>query len=182
MYKKTIITALLTLIAMASEGQIHYRLEGTVGDSTMNTKLLLNQWMSDMRMVNAIIDTVEVVEGKLMPIEGTLDEAAAFNLRSITKKGTMPEIMSPWFFLENGTTHLYMDLQRLAQDEDSIRFLSHLSGTPLNEDFGTFQNAFSPLLYGDSVRQQRLDSLMRSELNRHNDDVLGLVELAMVFF
>ena len=63
MYKKTIITALLTLIAMASEGQIHYRLEGTVGDSTMNTKLLLNQWMSDMRMVNTVIDTVEVVEG-----------------------------------------------------------------------------------------------------------------------
>ena len=165
---------------MASEGQIHYRLEGTVGDSTMNTKLLLNQWMSDMRMVNAIIDTVEVVRGKLMPIEGTLDEAAAFNLRSITKKGTMPEIMSPCFFLENGTTHLYMDLQRLALDEDSIRFLNHPSGTPLNEDFGTFQNAFSPLVYGDSVRQQRLDNLMRSELNRHNDDVLGLVELAMV--
>ena len=180
MYKKTIITALLTLLAMASEGQIHYRLEGTVGDSTMNTKLLLNQWMSDMRMVNAIIDTVEVVEGKLMPIEGTLDEAAAFNLRSITKKGTMPEIMSPWFFLENGTTHLYMDLQRLAQDEDSIRFLNHPSGTPLNEDFGTFQNAFSPLVYGDSIEQQRLDNLMRSELNRHNDDVLGMVELAMV--
>ena len=180
MYNKTIITLLLTLIAMASEGQIHYRLEGTVGDSTMNTKLLLNQWMSDMRMVNAIIDTVEVVEGKLMPIEGTLDEAAAFNLRSITKKGTMPEIMSPCFFLENGTTHLYMDLQRLALDEDSIRFLNHPSGTPLNEDFGTFQNAFSPLVYGDSVRQQRLDNLMRSELNRHNDDVLGMVELAMV--
>ena len=48
MYKKTIITALLTLIAMASEGQIHYRLEGTVGDSTMNTKLLLNQSVESM--------------------------------------------------------------------------------------------------------------------------------------
>ncbi len=177
---KTIITLLLALIAIASEGQVRYRLEGTVGDSTMNTKLLLNQWMSDMRMVNSTIDTVEVVQGKLMPIEGTLDEAAAFNLRSITEKGTMPEIMSPCFFLENGTTHLYMDLQSLAQDEDSIRFLNHPSGTPLNEDFGTFQDAFSPLLYGDSIEQQRLDNLMRSELNCHNDDVLGMVELAMV--
>ena len=169
-----------TFVVMSGQAQIHYRLEGTVGDSTMNTKLLLIQWMNAMRMVNAPIDTIEVVNGKLTAKEGVLDEPGAFNLHSITQRDGIPEIMSPYFFLEQGTTVLNMDLQNLAKD-DSLRFFSSPSGTPLNEEFGQFQNKFVPLLYGDSIRQMRLDSLMRSELTRHNDDVLGMVELAFAF-
>lgn len=184
MNKKTIFTCLrellismFALVTMTGQAQIHYRLEGTVGDSTMNTRLLLVQWMSAMRMVNAPIDTVDVVNGKLVATEGVLEEPAAFSLHSITQHDNMPEIMSPYFFLEQGTTELYMDLQNLNK-EDSIRFLRYPSGTPLNEEYGPFQNKYAPLIYGDSVKQARLDSLMRSELARHNDDVLGMVELA----
>ena len=50
MNKKTIITILLALVAMAGQAQIHYRLEGTIGDSTLNTRLLLNQGMSAMKI------------------------------------------------------------------------------------------------------------------------------------
>ena len=46
MNKSTIITLLFALVAMAGQAQIHYRLEGTIGDSTLNTRLLLNQGMS----------------------------------------------------------------------------------------------------------------------------------------
>ena len=162
-----------------TERQIHYRLEGTVGDSTMNTKLLLMHWMSAMRMVNAAIDTVEVVNGKLVAKEGVLDEPGAFNLHSITQHGGMPDIMSPYFFLEQGTTEIYMDLIGLSND--SIRFLRQPSGTPLNEAYGQFLNKFIPLLHGDSISQVRLDSLMQGELAQHDDDVLGMVELAMAF-
>ncbi len=182
--RQYIFTMLLVLIAMPGQAQqerteapIHYRLEGTVGDSTMNTRLLLIHWMSAMRLVNAPIDTLEVVNGKLITKEGVLDEPGVFNLHSLTQRDGIPEIMSPYFFLEQGTTELYMDIQSIAKD-DSIRFLSSPSGTPLNEEYGVFQNKYAPLLYGDSVRQARLDSLMRSELARHNDDVLGMVELA----
>ena len=35
MNKKTIITILLALVATAGQGQIHYRLEGNIGDSTI---------------------------------------------------------------------------------------------------------------------------------------------------
>ena len=118
-----------------------------------------------------------MVNGKLITKEGVLDEPGAFNLHSLTQRDGIPEIMSPYFFLEQGTTELYMDIQSIAKD-DSIRFLRSPSGTPLNEEYGVFQNKYAPLLYGDSVRQARLDSLMRSELARHNDDVLGMVELA----
>ena len=70
--KKQITTILLTLIAVAGQAQIHYRLEGTIGDSTLNTKLLLCQQMAATKMANAPIDTLEVVDGKLIqnPVEG----------------------------------------------------------------------------------------------------------------
>ena len=175
--KQGVITILLALVAITGHGQVHYRLEGKVGDSTMNTKLLLTQWMSAMRMVNAAVDTVEIVNGNIIPKEGVLDEPGAFNLQSITQRDGMPEIMSPYFFLENGTTNFCIDLQNLAKD-DSIRFMLQPLGTPLNEDFGRFQNTYPPLLHGDIVKRERLDSLMQSELARHGDDVLGMVELA----
>ena len=53
--------------------------------------------------------------------------------------------------------------------------------TPLNRAFTEFVGVFFSLLHGDSIRQQRLDRLMRSELKRHNDDVLGMQALAMVY-
>ena len=63
--KQTVITILLSLFFMTGRGQGHYRLEGTVGDSTLNTRLLLWQTMSDMHVVNQVVDTVDVIEGKL---------------------------------------------------------------------------------------------------------------------
>ena len=172
MNKKAIITALLALVAMAGKTQIHYRLEGTIGDSTMNTRLLLNQGMSAMKMVNATIDTLEVVNGKLIPKEGTLEEPGSFDLKSITETDEKPDIQSPVFIIEEGTMPIHFN-----QKAEKYK----APDTPLNRAFIDFIGAFYPLLHGDSVRQQRLDSLMRSELSRHGDDVLGMQALAMVF-
>ena len=87
------IVPLLALVALASQAQIHYRLEGTVGDASLNTKLLLYQNMSSMEMAFKAIDTLEVVNGQLIPTEGTLPEPATFNLQSITtKQGEQPEL------------------------------------------------------------------------------------------
>ena len=172
MNRKTIIIALLALVAMAGQGQIRYRLEGTIGDSTLNTRLLLNQGMSAMKMVNATIDTLEVVNGKLIPKEGTLEEPGSFDLRSVTENGGKPDIQSPVFIIEEGTMHIHLNPK--AEEYKA-------PDTPLNRAFTDFVGAFYPLLHGDSVRQQRLDSLMRSELSRHGDDVLGMQAIAMVF-
>lgn len=173
--KQTILTILLALVAVAGhsqQNQLRYRLEGTIGDSTLNTKLLLYQEISPMRMVNAVIDTVEVVRGKIIPRDGTLDEAGSFHLESITKDDERPNIISPVFIIEEGKIYIYFN-----QNLEEYKALE----TPLNKAFGDFVNAFYPLLYGDSVRQQRLDSLMQSELMLHNDDVLGMQALAMAF-
>ena len=177
--KQTVITILLSLFFMTGRGQGHYRLEGTVGDSTLNTRLLLWQTMSDMHVVNQVVDTVDVIEGKLVPSEGTLGEPSSFNLMSIVEEGEIPEYQSFEFILGNGTTRLDMNLQGV-----NIGF--HMqSGTPLNEALSHFQEQFYPLYLGktsssDSLYLQRLDSLMRSELTRHNDDVVGITALRHV--
>ena len=172
MNKKTIITILLVLVAMTGQAQIHYRLEGTIGDSTLNTRLLLNQGMSAMKLVNAAIDTLEVVGGKLIPTEGTLEEPASFDLKSVTEGDEKPDIQSPVFIIEDGTMRIHFNQK--AEEYKA-------PDSPLNRAFTEFVGAFYPLLHGDSIRQQRLDSLMRSELSRHNDDILGMQALAMVY-
>ena len=145
----------------------------------MNTRLLLWQTMSDMHVVNQVVDTVDVIEGKLVPSEGTLGEPSSFNLMSIVEEGEIPEYQSFEFILGNGTTRLDMNLQGV-----NIGF--HMqSGTPLNEALSHFQEQFYPLYLGktsssDSLYLQRLDSLMRSELTRHNDDVVGITALRHV--
>ena len=172
MNKSTIITLLFALVAMAGQAQIHYRLEGTIGDSTLNTRLLLNQGMSAMKLVNAAIDTLEVVGGKLIPTEGTLEEPASFDLKSVTEGDEKPDIQSPVFIIEDGTMRIHFNQK--AEEYKA-------PDSPLNRAFTEFVGAFYPLLHGDSIRQQRLDSLMRSELSRHNDDILGMQALAMVY-
>ena len=177
--KRTIITTLLALCIINTWGQVHYRLEGTVGDSTLNTRLLLWQRMTAMRVVNEVLDTVDVIGGKLVPTEGTLEEPGSFDLQSIVEEGETPEYQSFDFILENGTTRLDMNLQGVNID-------SHMqSGTPLSEALSHFQEEFYPLCLNktsnsDSLYLQRLDSLMRSELTRHNDDVVGVTALAHV--
>lgn len=180
-HKKHFIALLLALVTATAGAQVNYRLEGIVGDSTLNTRLLLVQWMNAMHMVNAPLDTIDVVRGQLTPKQGTLPEAAVFNLQSITQRDGTPELMSPYFFLEQGTTTLEMDLVGIAQGDDAIRFLRAPAGTPLNEQYGRFQNDLVTLLQGNAQPEQQLDSLMRSELAQHSNDVLGLVQLAIVF-
>lgn len=84
----------------------------------------------------------------------------------------MPAIISPIFIIEEGTMHIHFNPEKEEYKAPD---------TPLNKALGDFNNAFIPLLHGDSVKQQRLDSLMRSELRLHGDDVLGMMVLAFVF-
>ncbi|MBR1788993.1 MAG: AhpC/TSA family protein [Bacteroidaceae bacterium] len=172
MKKNLIITVLLAIVALAGHGQIHFRLEGTIGDSTLNTRLQLYQGMTAMKLVNTAIDTLEVVNGKLIPIEGTLEEAGVFDLRSVMENEEEPDIQSPLFIIEDGTMQVHFN--RMSGEYRA-------PNTPLNRAFVELVDKFYPLLHGDSVVQQRLDSLMRSELPRHNDDVVGMQVLAMVF-
>ena len=98
--KKTIITILLALVAMAGQGQVHYRLEGTIGDSTLNAKMLLvNKYTVGWP------DSVEIKGGKIVPKEGMIDKAEMFLLVKEPDNDS-PQMNSQLFILGNGTTIL----------------------------------------------------------------------------
>ena len=154
MNKSTIITLLFALVAMAGQAQIHYRLEGTIGDSTLNTRLLLNQGMSAMKLVNAAIDTLEVVGGKLIPTEGTLEEPASFDLKSVTEGDEKPDIQSPVFIIEDGTMRIHFNQK--AEEYKA-------PDSPLNRAFTEFVGAFYPLLKRARWGQEPLCPLIFSD-------------------
>ena len=64
MNKKTIITALLALVAMAGQGQIHYRLEGNIGrpDVTDTLSVIENRGFEENgNILSKTIDTLYIV-------------------------------------------------------------------------------------------------------------------------
>ena len=107
MNKKTIITILLAIVAMAGQGQIHYRIEGNIGmpefTGVMEVKDVLKQQP---------VDTIKVVNGVITPKEGDLPEMALCILSDTTKNivliDSVPCIASaltlPFLYIDNGTT------------------------------------------------------------------------------
>ena len=169
---KGFVIPVIAFICSAGHAQVHYRLEGTVGDASLNTKLLLVQNISSMDLAFKAIDTLEVVNGQLIPTEGNLREPATFNLQSIIKEGEQPELISPLFIIEEGTMRLHFN----PKAEEYIA-----PDSPLNKAYNELLNKVIPLLHGETANQQRLDSLMKHELRLHNDDVIGLQTIAMLF-
>ena len=80
MNKKSIITALLALVAMAGHGQIHYRIEGHIGKPEFTGMMELFDVVKLQR-----VDTIEVVNGIITPKEGVLPEMALCVLEDTTK-------------------------------------------------------------------------------------------------
>ena len=62
MYKQTIITILLVLVAMTGLGQVHYRLEGSIGNSDISDRMEVRDNFN-----NVLIDSIHVVNGKIEP-------------------------------------------------------------------------------------------------------------------
>ena len=137
MNRKAIIISILAIMCLAVQGQVHYRLEGTIGDSTLNTKLQLYQHMSPMEMINAAIDTLTVVGGKLIPAEGTLSEPGTFNLVSITENGEEPEILSFTSTLKKRSTRARKRRSTKHSENLQMAFSRCFMGTPSDSSDST---------------------------------------------
>lgn len=185
MNKKTIITALLALIAMAGHGQVHYRLEGNIGDSTITGKALVR----DMYVHSGeIIDTVNITKGIIEPVEGELSDTTICALII----GDMPEgkginfasILYP-VFMGGGTT---------VFDGRSLRH-PFLKGTTMCEDLTLFHKTESEvttkwmmerirkanggpmkITTADMGREQteQVEKTAIDIISRHTSDMLGL--------
>ena len=74
MNKKTIITILIALVAVAGHAQIHYRLEGNIGrpDLTDTLSIVENRgFEKDGNILSETIDTLYIVNGNIV-VAGTV--------------------------------------------------------------------------------------------------------------
>ena len=71
MNKKAITTLLLALVSLAGQAQIHYRIEGNIGNSGFTGKVEICDVMKAV-----VVDSMDVVNGIVVPKEGDLPEMA----------------------------------------------------------------------------------------------------------
>ena len=176
MNKKTIITILLALAAMAGQGQIHYRLEGNIGrpDLTDTLSIVENRgFEKDGNILSETIDTLYIVNGNIVPIEGTLPESVTVTAMNKTLSTQLIHIM-----LTDGTTYINGTLND---------FVVRQSGNPLadamnqmeedrlqlTKEITDLMNSGEPI---DTIALiAREDSFVVSILKAHPNDQIGVV-------
>ena len=155
--KRTILTALLALVALAGQGQVNYRIDGNTGHSDFTGTLYLYDYSS-------IVDSVQVVKGVITEHSGQLPQAKLCSLASRDW-----EIIIKPLFIEDGFIHV---------EGPSAGKWYYASGTPMNDDMKTLQQKSISILneYKDdeTLRNQKLDEAMEPIIRLHADDALGL--------
>ena len=185
MNKKTIITILLALVAMAGHGQIHYRLEGTIGDSTITGKAVVQ----DMYVHSGeIIDTVNIIKGIIEPVEGELSDTTICALII----GNMPE--GKVIYLDRYLYPVFLGGGTTVLDGRTMRH-PFLKGTTICEDYTLFHKTESEALNkwmmerirkanggpmqittADMGREQteQIEKTAIDIISRHTSDILGI--------
>ena len=92
MNKKTIITILFALVAMAGKAQIHYQIDGNTGHPEFTGTLYLYDY-------SAIVDSIQVVNGVIILHNGTLPSVKKCACSSRTALYTSKALLQG-----NGTT------------------------------------------------------------------------------
>ena len=185
MNKSTIITLLFALVAMVGQGQIHYRLEGTIGDSTITGKAVVQ----DMYVHSGeIIDTVNIIKGIIEPVEGELSDTTICALII----GDMPE--GKGIHLDRYLYPVFMGGGTTVFDGRSLRH-PFLKGTTICEDYTMFHRKESEvttkwmmermrkanggpmqITTADMGREQteQIEKTAIDIISRHTSDILGI--------
>ena len=184
MNKKTIITAMLALVTLTGQGQVHYRLEGNIGDSTITEKALVK----DMYNNRGIIDTVNIVKGIIEPVEGELPDTTICALFI----GNMPE--GKVIYLDRYLYPVFLGGGTTVIDGRTMRH-PFLKGTTICEDYTVFRKKESEVRTkwqreqilkfignpGDSTladigreQTEQIAKTAKEIISRHTSDMLGL--------
>ena len=112
-----IITVLLALVPMATHAQTFtWRIEGTVANAAPNDTLMIID-AEKQRMIT----TLQVKDGNIIPVSGTLDKPVVCCIAKQGRPGWIRE-----FVLESGTVNLLCDLK--------LHYLIQIGGTPMNDE------------------------------------------------
>ena len=157
MNKKTIITALLALIALAGQAQVNYHIDGYTGHPDFTATLYLYDYSS-------IVDSVQVVKGIITEHSSQLPQAKKCSLASRDNIISIKPL-----FIEDGFIHV---------EGPSVGKWYYASGTPMNDDMKTLQQKCFNILNENKddkdLRNQKLDEAMEPVVRLHVDDALGL--------
>ena len=160
--KKLFIIALLALVTLAGQAQIHYRLEGNIGHP---------EFTGIMSVVDILkaqeICTIEVVNGIITPIEGDLPEMTLCNLNDTTTvlvqtdsvPYTTSKLSLSWLFIDKGTTRVEGLEENWLQQ----------SGTPISDEIATFNRRM------DETKDKA--AVVYDAISRHTGDVYGIILL-----
>ena len=156
MNKKTIITALLTLVAMVGQGQeIKWKIEGTVSNANPEDTLSLIDIEEQKEVA-----TLQVRNGRITPTGGSLSNPIVCG---IAKEGRSGWICA--FVLEEGTVTVDIDLKN--------DYVQHIGGTPVNDDlmavFSALKNASDDFL---SCRQNMF-SIVSNIIAKHPNHIVS---------
>jgi thiol-disulfide isomerase/thioredoxin len=167
MKHKTIVTTLLTLVAMTGQAQsrqlleqksdikVNWILEGTV-DNAEPTDTLFVFDLEEQRD----IATIQVKDSRIVATGGTLTTPAVCGI--VTKD------RSHWitaFVLENGTVNIHVDVKK--------NFMQHIGGTPINDEMNAVlteekQNTSDPTLFS-----QRIYKVVNGIVEKHPDHIVS---------
>ena len=155
MNKKTIITILLALVAVTGQGQtINWRIEGTVENASSTDTLIV---------INALnrkeITTLPVKDGRIQPVNGTLDEPAVCMIGRRGRNRWIRELV-----LEEGTVNISVDM--------NAGYLRNVGGTPLNDEVGALLALQFQKADHDTYHKKMYDAVT-GIVTKHPDHVIS---------
>jgi peroxiredoxin len=167
-----IITIVFVLAAIVGQAQVHYRIEGNLGNTEISGKMMVKDWFS-----NEIFDSVNVINGRIEPIEGTIPDCTICILQGSTNTRICP------IFLGGGTTNI-------ENVSITLGFRPMQSGAPLCDDYakylGVVQQATREMMMRKLSSEKRefntklnadvslrISNVAKDIITRHHSDVLG---------
>lgn len=172
MKKKTIIIALLTLVALAGKGQINYRLEGNIGQPEVTDTLILKEERGEIVdgfIATEVLDTLYIVKGEIMPKEGTWSEP-------VMARAKGKHILLLHIILDNGTTRIDGTIDGSVVRQSGTSLVDAMN--QMDEDHQQLIEGFRQAINsGEPVDTMALiareDSFVVSVLSAHPCDPIG---------
>ena len=179
---KTVCTALCAAFALSGcvqktqsnltqQGPIHYRIEGNIGRPDVTDTFFVKENRTDTNLP----DTIFVVNGEIVPVEGTLPEPLTVNLRNSNYSIQIIHVL-----LTEGTTRLNGTIDN---------YVARQSGNPLadatnkmEEDFYSLWQEIKAIVnsgnpYDEDALIARCDSFVTSTLSAHPNDPVGVIAM-----
>jgi len=170
--KRTIIAALLALVTMEGQAQIKYRLEGNIGRPELTDTLILREERGEIvdgYIATGVLDTLFIVKGEIVPIEGSLSEPMMARAKG-------KQVLLLHIILDNGTTRIDGTFDGAIVRQSGTTLVNDMN--KMEEDHQLLVNEFKKALSsGEPIDTMGLvareDSFVVSVLSAHPSDQIG---------